>query len=260
MPNQKDIINAHSLIINTFKDFRTELMQHYGKVNYSLKGDKSPVTKFDIKIETKLKSRLSKQFSDFGFKGEETQELPSKNNAVWYVDPIDSTRSFVQGLPYCTNMAGLVINNKIVASVIYNFVTDELFTAFKGQGAFKNGKSIYVKDNKLSDSYVFADAYSYINVYKFYKDSGVKFYTPIGASGYILSNVAQGSIQGACYLKANINHHDVIPGALLIKEAGGKAVSFDKDPFNYKSLKFFMGTKNVCNLTIKQLSKILAEK
>lgn len=260
MPNQKDVIDSHKLIIDVFKEFRAELMQHFGNVNHTVKSDLSPVTALDIKIEETLKEKLLKQFPDFGFKGEETDEVISKNNSTWYIDPIDGTSSFIHGLPYCSNMAGLVVNGEIVASIIYHFTTDELFTAIKGQGAYKNAKQIYVNNTKLSDSYVFADAYSYLNIYRFYGPSKVKFYAPMGATGYFLTRVAQGSIQGACYLKAKINNHDVIPGALLVLEAGGDAVSFEDESFYYKSLKFIIGTKNICNLTNEHLAEILARR
>ncbi len=260
MPTQQEIIDSHALIVETFRDFRTELMQHYGSIDHSLKGDESPVTKLDIKIEDTLKAKLIEKFPEFGFKGEESIDVLSKNNATWYVDPIDSTSSYIHGLPYCSNMAGLVVNGEIVASVIYHFVTDELFTAFKGKGAFKNGKNIHVNNTELKDSCIFADAYSYLNIYEYYGPKRVKFYAPMGATGYFLSRVAQGNIQGACYLKAKINHHDVIPGALLIYEAGGEAVSFEGEPFSYKSLKFIIGTKNVCELTLEHLNEIIAKK
>jgi myo-inositol-1(or 4)-monophosphatase len=258
MPTQQEITGSHALIVDTFRGFRSELMQAYGNIDFSAKGDASPVTLLDIKIEIALKDKLLTQFPVFGFKGEETEEVVGPHNATWYVDPIDSTSSFVHGLPYCSNMAGLVVDGEIVASIIYHFVTDELFTAFKGEGAYRNGEQISVCNTDLNNSYVFADAYSYINVYDFYAPNGVKFYAPVGATGYFLTRVAQGNVQGACYLSAKIKQHDVIPGALLVAEAGGGTVSLTGQPFDYTCLRFMMGTKNICDLTTQQLDKIIA--
>lgn len=259
MPTQQEIVDSQELIIETFKGFRAELMQAYGDINHLAKHDGSPVTELDIKIEMTLKDKLLARFPDFGFRGEETKAVASRNNAVWYIDPIDGTSSFIHGLPYCSNMAGLVVDGEIVASVIYHFATDELYTAFKGKGSYKNGKRIFVKNTTLDNSYVFADGYSYRNIYDFYAPNHVKFYAPMGATGYFLTRVAQGSIQGACYLGAKINHHDVIPGALLVLEAGGEAVSFTGKPFDYTSLRFMMGTKNICDLTVNHLSDITSK-
>lgn len=257
MLTQQEINDSHALIVETFKEFRPELMQAYGTIDHSAKKDDSPVTQLDVKIEKALKDKLLAQFPVFGFKGEETEAVASSHAATWYVDPIDSTSSFIHGLPYCSNMAGLVVDGEIVASVIYHFASDDLYTAFKGQGAYKNGQRISVKNTELRDSYVFADAYSYANVYSFYAPDRVKFYAPMGATGYFLTRIAQGSIQGACYLKAKINQHDVIPGALLVLEAGGEAVSFTGKPFDYTCLQFMIGTKNICDTTTQHLNEIV---
>lgn len=249
MPTQQQIIDSHALITGIFKAFRPELMRAYGNTAHDIKADRSPVTQLDVKIETELKKKLLDNFPVFGFKGEETEAVTGSSDATWYIDPIDSTMSFVRGLPYCSNMAGLVVNGEIIASVIYNFVSDELYTAFKGQGAYKNGNRIFVKNLELNDSCVYADAYSYTNIYTYFARDRVRFYAPMGATGYFLTCIAQGSIQGACYFKASIKQHDIIPGVLLVQEAGGDVVSLSGQPFDYNCLRFIIGTKRICNLT-----------
>lgn len=257
MPTQQEITESHALIIDVFKEFRAELMESYGKIEHSAKGDESPVTLLDVKIETTLKDRLLARFPTFGFKGEETEEVTGTNGAIWLVDPIDSTSSFIHGLPYCSNMAGLIVGGEIVASVIYHFASDELFTALKGQGAYKNGEKIFVRNTPLNDSYVFADAYSYKNAYPFYASDKVKFFAPLGATGYFFTRLAQGSVQGISYLRANIKQHDIVAGILLSSEAGAEAVSFTDEPFDYTCLRFMMGTKSVCDLTRQHRDEIV---
>lgn len=257
MPTQEDIINSHKLIVDTFKEFKPELMRSYGNINHNSKKDESPVTELDVKIETILKNRLLSQFPVFGFKGEETEEVEGSHDATWYIDPIDSTSSFIHGLPYCSNMAGLVVNGETVASIIYHFASDELYTAFKGKGAYKNGRKIFVKDTEANDSYVFTDAYSYKNIYQFYSSNNVKFFAPLGATGYFLTRLAQGSVQGVCYLRAKIKQHDVVPGVLLAQEAGAHAVSFTDRPFDNTSLRFMIGTKTISDLTNQHLDEII---
>ena len=255
-PNSQDIINSKKMIIETFFSFRKELLSNYGQVDYITKKDNSPVTSLDVKIENTLKNKLSKHFADFGFKGEETLEKKSNNGATWYVDPIDGTSSFIHGLPFCSNMASLVINNKIVASVIYHFVNDELFTALKGDGAYKDGKRISVRENALSNSYIFADSFSYINAYSFYSKEKVKFYAPMGATGYFMSRLAQGSIQGVCYLRAKIKPHDVAPGILLVNEAGGNIIQLKDESTELNLDRFIACTDNIRDITIKHLKQI----
>jgi myo-inositol-1(or 4)-monophosphatase len=257
MLTQQEITESHALIIDVFKSFRAELMESYGRIKHSTKSDESPVTLLDVKIETTLKEKLLTHFPTFGFKGEETDEVVSTNGAVWLIDPIDSTSSFIHGLPYCSNMAGLIVNGEIIASVIYHFASDELFAALKGQGAYKNGERIFVRDTSLSDSYIFADAYSYKNIYQFYAPDGVKFFAPLGATGYFFTRLAQGNIQGVSYLRANIKQHDIAAGILLSLEAGAEAVSFTDGPFDHTCLRFMLGTKSICGLTKQHRDEII---
>ena len=108
----------------------------------------------------------------------------------------------------------------------------------------------------LASSCVFADAFAYKNIYALYAKEDVRFYAPVGATGYFMTLLAQGSIQGICYATANLKPHDVAPGVLLVQEAGGKFVSFNDRPFNYESRQFFASTPTLCQLTKQKLQKI----
>lgn len=251
--------SSQKIVEHVFKDFRTELLEHYGTIAFESKEDASPVTELDVKIENTLKERLLADFPTLGFKGEETEEVIGSDNAIWYVDPIDGTGSFIHGLPYCSNMAALVVDGEVVASVLYRFVQDEMFTAVKGEGAFKNDQRLHVNERMLSDSYVFADSPSYRNLYSYYAPSKIKFYAPVGATGHFLASIAEGSIQGACYYGANIKPHDVAPGMLIVLEAGGDAVTFEEKSFNFTSRRFIIGTPNICNVSRSFQTEIISK-
>ncbi len=251
-----EILAQQQEIIDIFTGFRQELMQAYGNIAHDSKQDESPVTELDIKVEKAVKERLLAKFPDVGIRGEETAAVESTNGITWYLDPIDSTLSFIHGLPYCANMAACVVNDEIVASVVYHFAADEMFTAVKGRGAYKNDIKLSVHNIALKDSCVFADAFAYKNIYTFYKEVGVRFYAPVGATGYFMTRLAQGSIQGICYAAANLKPHDVAPGALLVQEAGGQFVTFNDQAFSHESRQFFAGTPALCQMTIHSLQEI----
>ena len=248
MPSQQEIADSQALIIQSFQELRPKLMATYGNISHIRKQDNSVVTDLDIEIETIIKNKIIANFPVFSFRGEETEPHVGQANATWYVDPIDSTASYIQGLPYCSNMAGLVVDGEIVASVVYHFASEEMFTAIKGKGTYKNGQPITVKNVELNESYIFADAYSYKELHELYKPSGTKFYAPLGATGYFMTRLAQGSIHGVCYAAANIKIHDVVPGALLVTEAGGNIVPF-KGVFSPESTQFVAGTQNIATFT-----------
>jgi len=251
-----EITNSLKLIIDTFKELRPELMKHYGNVEHISKSDDSPVTELDIVVESIVKKRLAKHYPHIGFHGEETEDTPSTSNATWIVDPIDGTSSFIHGLPYCTNMAGLVVDGETIAAVIYQFPTGDLYTAVKGEGAYKNGQKITVKNTALNNSLVFSGSFAYKNVYPLLQSYKIGMYAPLGASGYEFTRLAEGSIQGVTKLRCGSQIHDDVPGVLLAREAGAEIVSFAGENYTYETLSFVIGTPNFMTVIHEQRDKI----
>lgn len=250
------IRESQQLVINVFKDFRDELMQSYGRVAHISKGDGSPVTELDVKVEQAIKQRLAEAYPEIGFHGEETDDVAGTVDATWIVDPIDGTSSFIHGLPYCTNMAGLVVDGVTVASVIYQFATDDLYTAIRGEGAYKNGERIYVSNTELDNSIVFAGSFAYKNLYPIFADDKVGVYAPVGASGYEFICLAQGNIQAVTKLRCKSMMHDDVPGVLLVQEAGGVITSFEGESYTYETLSFVAATPNITALIQKNYDRI----
>lgn len=242
---------SRQLIIDTFYEFRDELMQSYGKIASITKQDGSLVTELDFKIEQELKKRLASSYPEIGFYGEESGGDVTDTGAVWVTDPIDGTPSFIHGLPYCANMAGLIVDGEIFASVIYHFVTDELYTAIRGEGAYRNDQQIFVRDLPPDSSITFANPFSYKNVYPVLEPHGVSMYAPIGASGYEYTRLAQGNIHGVVKLRGHSLMHDNVPGVLLATEAGAEVVSFDSDTYRYDNLNLITTTPSLAK-TIRE--------
>lgn len=257
MPLSKEVIReSQQLVIEVFKGFREELMQSYGNIEHISKGDRSPVTELDVKVETAIKNRLAVAYPEIGFHGEETEGVAGTTDATWIIDPIDGTSSFVHGLPYCTNMAGLVVDGITVASVIYQFATDDLYTAVRGEGAYKNGERIYVKNTALNDSIVFSGSFVYRSLYPVFKPYRIGVYAPLGASGYEFTRLAQGSIQAVTKLRCGSMMHDNVPGVLLVQEAGGEIVSFEDGDYSPSTLNFVAASPNVTEIIKSQHEEI----
>jgi fructose-1,6-bisphosphatase/inositol monophosphatase family enzyme len=257
MPLPVDKINGSlNLVIETFKNLRPQLMQVYGNIEHISKDDNSPVTKLDIMVEETIKANLASEYPEIGFHGEETEDTPSSCNATWIVDPIDGTSSFIHGLPYCTNMAGLVVDGEIVASVIFQFPTNDLYTAIKDKGAYKNGERISVKNTELNNSLVFSGSFAYRNLYPMFKPYNIGLYAPLGASGYEFTRLAEGSIQGVTKVRGGSLIHDTVPGVLLAQEAGAKIISFEDGEYRYTTLSFIIGSPNFIEIVQQNYSKI----
>ena len=65
----------------------------------------------------------------------------------WHVDPLDGTTNFAHGYPCFAVSIGLAEEGEPIAGVVFNPVSDEMFTAARGEGAFLNGK----RDPRLAD-------------------------------------------------------------------------------------------------------------
>ena len=137
---------ARSALLNimtnaAFKAGRS-LSRDFGEVQnlqVSLKGPGDFVTSADLKAEKIIRQELEAARPDFGFLMEEAGKIKGREpQNRWIVDPLDGTNNFLHGLPhFCTSIA-LEREGQIVAGVIYNPATDELFVAERGQGAFAN--------------------------------------------------------------------------------------------------------------------------
>jgi fructose-1,6-bisphosphatase/inositol monophosphatase family enzyme len=118
-------------------------------------------TKIDVENEQIIMKKFQEEFPMYNIIGEETTgtgTIPKLTNApTWIIDPIDGTTNFAAGLPLTCVSIGLCIDMKAMLGVVYAPMTDELFVAIRGYGAFRNGVQISPRDipeKKLIESVV----------------------------------------------------------------------------------------------------------
>jgi myo-inositol-1(or 4)-monophosphatase len=104
----------------------------------------SPVSEIDIAVDRLLKKRLAAIVPDAGWLSEESEDDPARLGAsrVWVVDPIDGTRSFINGRPDWTISVALVEGRRPIVGAIFAPVSGEFFRAIAGAGATRNGRAI----------------------------------------------------------------------------------------------------------------------
>lgn len=137
---------ARSALLNVmtnaaFKAGRA-LSRDFGEVQnlqVSKKGTGDFVTSADLRAEKIIREELESARPKFGFLMEESGERKGADpQNRWIVDPLDGTHNFMHGVPhFCTSIA-LEREGDVIAGVIYNPATDELFVAERGQGAYAN--------------------------------------------------------------------------------------------------------------------------
>ena len=126
------------------------------KLQVSLKGPANFVTSADRRAEETLYQELSKARPGYGFLGEEGghREGADKSHR-WIVDPLDGTTNFLHGIPQFAISIALEREDSVIAGLIYNPASEELFIAERGKGAFMNDQRIRVAGRKrLADAVI----------------------------------------------------------------------------------------------------------
>jgi myo-inositol-1(or 4)-monophosphatase len=231
----------HSALLNVMiaaarKASRT-LKRDFGEVEnlqVSLKGPGNFVTAADRKAEETLKAELSKARPGYSFLGEESgRHAGTDTSHTWIVDPLDGTTNFLHGIPQFAISIGLERAGTIVAGVIYNPITDELFVAERGKGAFLNDKRLRVAARKrLADSVIacglphlgrgdlalFRREFATIQE----RVAGIRRF---GAAALDLAWVAAGRLDA--YWERDLSAWDMAAGMVLVREAGGYVTDLD---------------------------------
>jgi myo-inositol-1(or 4)-monophosphatase len=121
------------------------------------KGDDTPVTIADRLVEDACREALSARFPTHTIKGEERDDHPGDPRFTWYIDPIDGTKSFVQGVPLFGTLIACLVDNQPRVGAIYLPALNELVVAADGEGCWHDGRrSRCSKVTKIDDATVIA--------------------------------------------------------------------------------------------------------
>jgi myo-inositol-1(or 4)-monophosphatase len=208
------------------------LQRDYGEVaalQVSAKGPGDYVTASDKRAEKVLRAELAKVRPDYGILGEEEGESKGRDpDHRFIIDPIDGTQNFMHGVPIFAVTIALERKGEIVVGVTYNPVTDEMYHAEKGSGAFVNNKRMRVGARKnlhdaLVAGYIPNRAHPQSHVQSRNeiavlqaKSAGIRV---LGSAALDLAYVAMGRVDVA--YGRNLNPWDVAAGILFVREAGG---------------------------------------
>lgn len=208
------------------------LKRDFGEVEnlqVSVKGPGDFVSAADKRAEKTLFEELSKARPGYGFIMEEGGTIEGSDKShTWHIDPLDGTSNFLHGVPLFAVSVALERDGQLVAGLVYNPATDEMFVAEKGQGAYFNNRRMRVAARRsLAESMVacgippLARARDH-EPFKRELAAGMAKIGNIrrmGAAAMDLANVACGRFDG--YWERGINSWDVAAGIVLVREAGG---------------------------------------
>ncbi|CAA7620339.1 inositol monophosphatase family protein [Magnetospirillum sp. UT-4] len=204
------------------------------KLQVSMKGTADFVSSADLKAEKTLRQELAKARPGYAFLLEEGGEVAGEDKSHrWIVDPIDGTTNFLHGIPHFAVSVGLERDGEMVAGVVYEPISDSMFHAEKGAGAFLNDWRLRVSARRKMDESVITTGIPHRGrpgQEVFIKEltavmtnaAGVRRF---GSAALDLAYVAAGRCEG--YWEHSIKPWDMAAGIVLVREAGGYVTDFE---------------------------------
>lgn len=190
------------------------------------------VTKYDHESERIIVEHILQHHPDSMIMGEE-HGTTGDGSVKWYVDPIDGTSNFAAGIPFFCVSIGAVLDEQMVAGVIYDPIRQEMFSA-STQGAFLNGRPIRAHGQQRDSQSLLMTAFPSPHTtpsddeFLFFANIARSFATVrrMGSAALSLAYVACG--RADVMYEPGINPWDVTAGLFLVQQAGGKFVTFGK--------------------------------
>lgn len=204
-----------------------------GGLDARSKGLHDYVTRADHESEQRVLETLRRRFPDHHVLAEEGGYDEGDSEYCWYVDPLDGTSNFIQGLPVFSISIACSHRDEMVAGVVYDPLGDNLFAAARGGGARWNGRPMQVSERTglagafLATGYPFKTRAAldlYLEAFRavFLQARAIR---RCGSAALDLAYTAAGVYDG--FFELRLSPWDFAAGVLLIREAGGKITDLD---------------------------------
>ncbi|MGN6149224.1 MAG: inositol monophosphatase family protein [Rhizomicrobium sp.] len=207
------------------------LIRDFGEVEnlqISLKGPGDFVSVADQRTESILVGELQKARAGYPIITEEAGLIdgPDKSHR-FIIDPLDGTTNFLHGIPHFAISIALERDGQLVSGVIYNPISDDMFTAEKGHGAFLNDNRLRVAARKDLKNSLAATGIPFMG-----KPGHERFSAELsaamavttgvrrfGSAALDLAWVAAGRYDA--FWERGLKAWDIAAGVLMVREAGG---------------------------------------
>jgi myo-inositol-1(or 4)-monophosphatase len=189
--------------------------------------DLGPVTEADLAVNRLLEDKLRSARPDYGWLSEESEDGDARlsQSRVFIIDPIDGTRSFIDGSPAWAHSLAIAEDGEVIAAAVYLPVKGKLYAAAQGRGAHLNDRPLRASPrDQLHGARLLAAKPNYDSRHW---PGGVpdvsRHYRP--SLAYRLSLVAEGRYDAMLTLRDSWEW-DIAAGDLILREAG--AITTDR--------------------------------
>ncbi|HYA74038.1 MAG TPA: inositol monophosphatase family protein [Roseiarcus sp.] len=208
------------------------LKRDFGEIEQlqaSMKGPGDFVSLADKRAEKVLFEELAKARPGYGFVMEESGAVEGADKShTWHIDPLDATTNFLHAIPHFAISIALEREGQIVAGVVYNPATDEMYVSEKGQGAFGGAHRLRVAARRELSQALIGCGVPHLGKAaehpRFKAElaavmARVVNVRRMGCASLDLAYVAAGRFDA--FWERGLHSWDIAAGELLVREAGG---------------------------------------
>ncbi|HEV7137136.1 MAG TPA: inositol monophosphatase family protein [Steroidobacteraceae bacterium] len=192
------------------------------------KGRNDFVSEVDRNAEQEIIGIIRHHYPDHAVLAEESGRS-GENDTVWIIDPLDGTTNFLHGFPTFAVSIACEQKGRLEHAVVYDPISQELFTATRGSGAHLDNRRMRVSKQRtlegalISTGFPFRANTQYIDAYLQMLKAAMQSTAGVrrpGAAALDLAYVAAGRVDG--FWELGLSPWDTAAGTLLIQEAGGR--------------------------------------
>jgi 3'(2'), 5'-bisphosphate nucleotidase len=221
-----------------------------------IKSDNTPVSNGDLEVNRIISEKIASITPNTPIISEETSDNKSKNNLkdFWLVDPIDGTYDYINDRDEFTINAGLIIDRKPVAGLIYAPAKNRMFYSYGNELAFELSNEKVVK---LGCSKEFnRDKIKFVSYSNEVKPEIKKIHDELNVKKYVRMKsslkfcvIAAGEYDGYV-AEPRACEWDIAAGHAILKHAGGDVTDFDGKEIlygkkNFRNPSLILKSKNI---------------
>ena len=192
------------------------------------KGRNDFVSEVDHAAEAEIIKLIRKNYPNHAFLAEESGRT-GDSDTVWIIDPLDGTTNFLHGFPIFAVSIACQIRGKLEHGVVYDPISQEIFSATRGGGAHLDNRRIRVSKQRGLEGSLIGTGFpyrantkyldSYLLMLKAVMENAAGVRRP-GSAALDMAYVAAGRTDA--FWEIGLSPWDTAAGTLLIQEAGGR--------------------------------------
>ena len=204
-----------------------------------MKADNTPVSNGDLEVNKIISKRLNELTPEIPIISEETSDNKSNKNLkdFWLVDPIDGTYDYINNLDEFTINAGLILDKKPVAGLIYAPAKKRMFYSYGEGQAYEliNNKEVKLDGSRNFDK----DKIKFVSYSNTIKPQIQKIFNKLNVKNYLRMKsslkfcvIATGEFDGYA-AEPRACEWDIAAGHAILQHSGGIITDFENNEIVY---------------------------